>query len=260
MERCRLISRHGVGYDTLDVQAATDHGIMVCNVTDYCSQEVADHTMALLLALARSLFQADREVRSGGWDVYAACGANRRIEGQTLGLVGLGNIGKAVARRAAGFGLNLAVYDPFVPAEAIEALGGRKADLDALLQQADYISLHLPLSAATRHIINAEMLALMKPTAFLVNTSRGGLVDLAALRIALAEGRLAGAGLDVFEKEPPDRDDPLLQMPNVITSPHAGFYSEGSLFDLHSRQAQQVAAVLQGLRPANLLNPQVLEK
>ena len=260
MTRCRLISRHGVGYDSLDVEAATDHGIMVCNVTDYCTQEVADHAMSLLLALARSLFRADQEVRSGGWDVYSACGSNRRIEGQTLGLVGLGHIGKAVARRAAAFGLKVAVYDPFIPAEAIEAIGARKSELNDLLREADYVSLHLPLSAATRHVISADKMALMKPSAYLINTSRGGLIDLVALAASLKEGRLAGAGLDVFEMEPPARDDPLLKMSNVITSPHAGFYSQGSLFDLHSRQAQQVAAVLEGRRPDNLLNPQVLEK
>ncbi len=260
MTRCRLIGRHGVGYDTLDVAAATDAGIPVCNVTDYCTSEVADQAMAMLLALARSLFPADREVRSGGWDVFAACGKNRRIEGQTLGIVGFGKIGQAVGRRGAGFGLNLLAYDPYVSAEASAAAGAKKTELDELLAASDMVSLHLPLSAATHHLINAERLALMKPTAFLVNTSRGGLVDMKALAVALGEGRLGGAGLDVFEQEPPARDDPLLKMPNVITAPHAGFYSQGSLVDLHVRQAKQVAAVLAGKRPDNLLNPAVLER
>lgn len=260
MTRCRLISRHGVGYDTLDVDAATDAGIMVCNVTDYSTSEVADHAMAMLLALARSLLAADREVRAGGWDVFAACGKNRRIDGQTLGIVGLGKIGQAVAKRGAGFGLNLVGYDPYIPAEAMEAFGVRKMELDDLLRVSDLVSVHVPLSASTHHLMNADRIALMKPTAFLVNTSRGGLVSLAALTVALQEGRLAGAGLDVFEKEPPARDDPLLQLPNVIVSPHAGFYSQGSLVDLHTRQAKQVAAVLTGNRPDNLLNPSVLER
>lgn len=259
MTRCRLISRHGVGYDTLDVDAATDAGIMACNVTDYSTSEVADHAMAMLLALARSLFAADREVRSGGWDVFAACGKNQRIDGQTLGIVGFGKIGQAVARRAAGFGLNLVGYDPYLPESAMKPLGARKAELDELLRTSDLVSLHVPLSAATHHLIDENRLRLMKPTAFLVNTSRGGLVDLAALTVALQKGRLAGAGLDVFEKEPPAKDDPLLSMPNVIVSPHAGFYSQGSLIDLHTRQAKQVAAVLAGQRPDNLLNPAVLE-
>ena len=259
MTKCRLISRHGVGYDTLDVDAATDAGIMACNVTDYCTSEVADHAITMLLALARSLFAADREVRSGGWDVFTACGKNRRIDGQTLGIVGFGKIGQALARRATGFGLNLLGYDPYVPADVMQAWGAKKVELDELLKLSDLVSLHLPLSAGTRHLISGERLALMKPTAFLVNTSRGGLIDLAALTVALQEGRLAGAGLDVFEKEPPDQDGPLLKLPNVITSPHAGFYSEGSLLDLHTRQAKQVAAALAGNRPDNLLNPAVLE-
>ncbi len=258
MTRCRLISRHGVGYDTLDVDAATDAGIMVCNVTDYSTSEVADHAMSMLLALARSLFAADREVRSGGWDVFAACGKNKRIDGQTLGIVGLGKIGQAVAKRGAGFGLNLVGFDPYVTPDAMSALGVKKMELDELLAVSDLVSLHVPLSATTHHLINAERIAVMKPNAFLVNTSRGGLVDLAALTVALQEGRIAGAGLDVFEKEPPARDDPLLNLPNVILSPHAGFYSEGSLVDLHTRQAKQVAAVLAGKRPENLLNPSVL--
>ena len=258
MTRCRLISRHGVGYDTLDVDAATDAGIMVCNVTDYSTSEVADHAMSMLLALARSLFAADREVRSGGWDVFAACGKNKRIDGQTLGIVGLGKIGQAVAKRGAAFGLNLVGFDPYVTPDAMSALGVKKMELDELLAVSDLVSLHVPLSATTHHLINAERIAVMKPNAFLVNTSRGGLVDLAALTVALQEGRIAGAGLDVFEKEPPARDDPLLNLPNVILSPHAGFYSEGSLVDLHTRQAKQVAAVLAGKRPENLLNPSVL--
>lgn len=260
MERCRLIGRHGVGYDTLDVDAASDHGIMVCNVTDYCTSEVADQAIAMLLGLSRSLFRADQEVRSGGWDVYAACFTNRRLDGLTLGLIGLGNIGRAVAKRAQAFGIKVIAYDPYVSAEAIEAIGARKVELNDLLRQSDLVSLHLPLSAATHHTINAERLRLMKPSALIVNTSRGGLIDLAALTVALQEGQIAGAGLDVFEKEPPDRDDPLLKMPNVIVSPHSGFYSAQSMFDLHSRQAQQVAAALEGRRPDNLLNPAVLEK
>jgi D-3-phosphoglycerate dehydrogenase / 2-oxoglutarate reductase len=259
MTRCRLIGRHGVGYDTLDVDAATEAGICVCNVTDYCTCEVADHAMAMMLALARSLFAADLDVRSGGWDVFGACGRNRRIEGQTLGIVGFGKIGQAVARRARGFGLKLLGYDPYIPAEVMEAAGARKVELDDLLATSDLVSLHLPLSVATRHLMDAARLSLMKPTAFIVNTSRGGLVDLPALAVALREGRVAGAGLDVFEQEPPAQDDPLLSLPNVITSPHVGFYSVDSLLDLHTTQAKQVAAVLAGKRPDNLLNPAVLD-
>lgn len=258
MVRCLVIVRHGVGYDTLDVKAATDAGILACNVTDYCTREVADHTMALLLALARSLVRADGEVRAGGWDVFRATGSTRRIEGQTLGLAGFGKIGQAVARRAAGFGLKLLAYDPYVGPKVVRAHGAAKVDLETLLRESDLVSLHLPLFEGTRHLLNDERIGLMKPTAFVVNTSRGPLIDERALARALAEGRLAGAGLDVFEKEPPAPDDPLLKLPNVIVSPHSAFYSEDSLFELHTRMAKQTAAVFQGRRPDNLLNPEVL--
>ncbi len=261
MERCRIMVRHGVGYDTLDVDAATEAGICVCNVTDYCTQEVADHAVALLLALARSLFPLDAQVRAGGWDVFAGAGMNRRIEGQILGLVGFGKIGLAVARRAGGFGMEVVAYDPYVGADAMQAVGVRKVELEELLRISDMVSLHLPLLASTRHLLNADRIRLMKPTAFVVNTARGGLVDQKALAEALAEGRLAGAGLDTFEKEPPAADDPLLKLPNVIVSPHAAFYSTTSLRELHRRVARRIAQVLlEGRRPDNLLNPAVLER
>lgn len=261
MERCRIMVRHGVGYDTLDVGAATEAGICVCNVTDYCTPEVADHTMALLLALARSLFPLDSYVRSGDWRIFQVAGGMRRIEGQTLGLVGFGKIGQAVAQRAKGFGMRVVAYDPYLSTEAVAAAGATKVELEELLKVSDAVSLHLPLSEETHHLLNADRLRLMKPTAFVVNTARGGLIDQEALADALAEGRLAGVGLDTFEKEPPAQDDPLLRLPNVIVSPHAAFYSQGSLRELHFRVARRIAQVLiEGRRPDNLLNPAVLER
>jgi D-3-phosphoglycerate dehydrogenase / 2-oxoglutarate reductase len=258
MERCLVIVRHGVGYDTIDVEACTEAGICACNVSDYCTPEVADHTVSMLLAMARSLLPLDAGVRAGKWESVREAGRNRRIEGQTLGIIGFGKIGQAVARRARGFGLRIVAFDPVIDSEAMSAMGATKLALDELLKASDYVSLHLPLSRATRHLINNETLKLMKPTAFLVNTSRGGLVDQRALHSALAEKRLAGAGLDVLEEEPPSRDDPLLTLQNVLLSPHAAFYSEDAAFVLHRRMAEQVAAVFQGHIPANLLNPAVL--
>lgn len=260
MERCRIIVRHGVGYDTIDVAAATEAGICACNVTDYCTQEVADHTVAMLLSLARSLPALDAGVRAGEWEGVREAGRNRRIEGQTLGVVGYGKIGQAVARRARGFGLKIVAFDPLIGADAMQAMGATKVGMDELLATSDFVTLHVPLSPATRHLINADSLSTMKPTAFLVNTSRGGLVDQRALYQALAGGDLAGAGLDVLESEPPSREDPLLTLRNVLLSPHAAFYSEDSAHELHRRMASQVAAVFQGEVPANLLNPEVLSR
>ncbi len=260
MERCQVMARYGVGYDCIDVEAATDAGIIVCNVPDYCVAEVADHTLALLLAQTRSLFQLDSEVRRGIWDVYSGGKTNQRIEGLVLGMIGSGRIGRAVAKRAVAFGFNILVYDPYVSAEGIKAFGGTKAELEDLLRSADFVTLHLPLSDATRHLLNAERIRLMKPTAYVVNSARGGLIDQKALTQALIEGRLAGAALDVLEKEPPEADDPLLKLPNVILTPHAAFYSPGSSRDLHRMAAEEVGRVLQGHRPHSIVNPSVLER
>jgi D-3-phosphoglycerate dehydrogenase / 2-oxoglutarate reductase len=260
MDRCRVVVRHGVGYDTIDVEACTEAGICACNVADYCTPEVADHTVAMLLALARSLLPLDAGVRAGKWESVREAGRNRRIEGQTLGIVGFGKIGQAVARRASGFGFRIVAFDPVVGPEAMSEKGATKLSLEDLLAVSDYISLHVPLSRSTRHLIREETLRHMKPTAVLVNTSRGGLVDQRALYHALVDGRLAGAGLDVLEDEPPSPDEPLLKLSNVLLSPHAAFYSEDSALELHVRMAEQVAAVFQGRVPANLLNPAVLSR
>lgn len=260
MEKCRVMARYGVGYDCIDVAAATDAGIIVCNVPDYCVPEVADHTVSLILALARSIFPLDAEVHRGVWDVYSGGKTNRRIEGQTLGMIGSGRIGRAVAKRVLGFGLEVLVYDPYLDAEAISSFGGRKAEMEEVLRSADFLTMHMPLSEATRHTLNAERLKLMRPTAYVVNTARGGLIDQKALYNALVEGRIAGAGLDVLEQEPPTAGDPMLNLPNVIITPHAAFYSKAASQDLHRMTAEAVAAVLQGKHPGSIVNPAVLSK
>jgi D-3-phosphoglycerate dehydrogenase len=259
MERCLVIARYGVGYDCIDVPAATEAGIIVCNVPDYCIPEVADHTMALLLDLARSTIKLDAEVRRGVWDVYSGGKTNRRIEGQVLGMIGSGRIGRAVARRAIAFGLQVIVFDPYVDAETMKSFGARKVGLEELLKAADFVTLHVPLTDETRHLLNAERIRLLKPTAYLINTARGGLIDQKALTEALMEGRLAGAALDVLEQEPPAPDDPLLKLPNVILNPHAAFYSKGASDDLHRMAAEEVARVLQGQMPKAVVNPAVLK-
>jgi D-3-phosphoglycerate dehydrogenase len=251
---CRIIARLGIGLDNIDVRHATRRGMPVTNVPDYCLIEVAEHTMALLLALARKIGVFHENARSGRYDLSAGFPL-RRIEGQTLGIVGLGQIGRRVAAKAQAFGLrilatNRSRRDP-VP-------GAVWANLNELLPQSDFVSLHVPLSDETRGMIGAAELALMKPTAFLINTARGGLVDHRALATALAGGKLAGAALDVQDREPPDLSQPPYNDPRVIVTPHAAFYSSESVEELRRRVAHQVGVRLSGGRPENVVNPEVL--
>ena len=252
--KCKLIARLGIGLDCIDVRRATERGIPVTNVSDYCLTEVAEHTLALLLALARKIhiFQAD--ARAGRYDLSAGLPL-RRIEGQTLGIVGMGGIGRRVAEKAAALGLTVLATNrthrrtpPHV----------RRVPLDELLSESDFISLHVPLHERTRRMIGAGEFAKMKPTAFLINTSRGGLVDHAALAAALAANRLAGAALDVHDPEPPDLSQPPYTDRRVIVTPHAAFYSEESVAELRRRAAHQVGICLSGGRPENVVNPSVL--
>ena len=254
--KCRIIARLGIGLDCIDVWRATERGIPVTNVPDYCFTEVAEHTLALLLALARKLhiFQAD--ARAGRYDLAAGLPL-WRIEGQTLGIVGMGGIGRRVAEKAAAFGLKLVAKSRshrHTPPHV------RRAPLDELLAESDFVSLHVPLTEHTRRMIGAAELARMKPTAFLINTSRGGLVDHDALAAALAADRLAGAALDVHDPEPPDLSLPLYRDPRVIVTPHAAFYSEESVAELRRRAARQVGVRLAGGVPENVVNPVVLTR
>jgi len=259
LERCRVIVRFGIGVDNVAVDAATERGIMVANTTDYCIDEVADQAMALLLACARGLFPSARIARDAAWD-FQRMPRLTRIRGQTLGLLGVGRIGSAVAARARGFGLRILVYDPYVSAEAVRKMEVERVDLDALLRESDYLSIHVPLNADTLRLIGDEALLKMKPTAFLINVARGKIVDQAALCRALQVGRLAGAALDVLETEPPRPDDPILQLSNVILTPHAAWYSEQSRLDMRRRAVGQVVSVLNGELPYSLVNREVLEK
>ncbi len=258
LERCRVIARYGVGVDTIDLVAATERGIVVTNVPDYCVDEVSDHALALLLALARRLPKLLRATAAGRWQATDAQPVHR-LRDRTLGLVGFGRIAREVGRKAQALGLRVVASDPFVPGEAITAAGVEPRGLEELLAEADVVSLHAPLTPETRHLIDAEALARMKPGAYLVNTSRGGLVDTDALREALASGRLGGAALDVLETEPPDPDDELLADENVLVTPHTSFYSEESLVEMRRKCVAQVITVLEGRRPDYPVNPEVLD-
>jgi D-3-phosphoglycerate dehydrogenase len=252
--KCRIVARLGIGLDNIDVATATERRILVTNVPDYCLIEVAEHTLALLLALSRKVGFYHHETKSGRYDLRAGA-VLRRIEGQILGLVGLGNIGRVVAQKAAALGLEVLATSR---SQRNPLAGARFCGLDELLAKSDYVSLHLPLSSETRQIIGRRELSLMKPTAYLINTARGGLIDNGALAAALAEGKLAGAGLDVQEPEPPNLALPPWNDPRVIVTPHAAFVSEESLENLRVRTARQVATSLTGGRPENVVNPVVL--
>jgi len=259
LERCRVIVRFGIGVDNVAVDAATERGIMVANTTDYCIDEVADQAMALLLACARGLFPSARIARDAAWD-FQRMPRLTRIRGQTLGLLGVGRIGSAVAARARGFGLRILGYDPYVSDEMARHMGAQLVDLDTLLRQSDFVSIHLPLNSETTGMVGEEAFRKMKPTAFLINVARGKIVNQAALCQALQQGRIAGAALDVLETEPPRPDDPILQLSNVILTPHAAWYSEQSRLDMRRRAVGQVVSVLNGELPYSLVNREVLEK
>ena len=229
--RCRIVARLGIGLDNIDVEFAVRRGMMVTNVPDYCLVEVAEHALALLLALGRKIAFYHWETKQGRYRLQAGP-TLRRIEGQTLGIVGLGRIGRKLAEKAAALGLRMLATGR-TPRDLPPTVGWRS--LDEVLAQSDYVSLHVPLTPQTRHLIGAEQLARLKPTAFLINTARGGLIDTAALAAALAAGRLAGAALDVQDPEPPDLRQPPYDDPRVIVTPHAAFVSTESLLNLRTR-------------------------
>ena len=258
LTQCKVVLRTGVGYDVIDVEAATEQGIAVINIPDLWTREVANQAMSLLLALNRRVVNLHSDIRSSTWTPRPPYDVGS-LHGETIGILGLGRIGSAMAQRAKGFELNVIAYDPYISDEVFAERGVTRVSFDEMMSRSDYISLHTPLTDETRHIINENALRLMKPNAYLINTSRGPVVEEAALIKALQEGWLAGAGLDVLEKEPPASDNPLLSMDNVVLSPHSGHTSVLSLQLRTGRYGEEVATVLDGRMPRNLVNPQVRE-
>lgn len=258
MSRCKIIQALEVGYDFIDVVAATEKGIIVSNVPAYGKEQVAIHALTLLLACHRKIKQLMAETSAGGWD-YNVCKPVRDLSALTLGIVGLGKIGRALAPRAQALGLNVLSYDPYLDDDIFTHLGvGRCYDFEELLSKADFLSLHVPLTLETFHMIGDRELAVFKPGAVLINTCRGKVVDEQALYRALSSSRLAGAGLDVLETEPPDADNPLLTCSNAIITPHAAWYSEQSTERLKEQGMEEVVRVLNGARPRYVVNPEVL--
>jgi D-3-phosphoglycerate dehydrogenase len=253
LERCRGVVRYGVGVDTIDVDAATRLGVWVVNVPDYGVEEVSDHALALLLGLLRGIAPLDRAVRAGRWD-DAAAGPLRRLSTRTVGVVGCGRIGAAFARKALAVGLRVRAHDPAGVPDELRDAGVKAASLDAVLQGSDAVSLHVPLTPDTHHLIDADALARMRDGAYLVNTARGGLVDGAALLAALDDGRLAGAALDVLETEPPEPEDALVRHARMVVTPHAAWYSEESAHTLKTEVAREALRVVRGERPRSPVN------
>jgi D-3-phosphoglycerate dehydrogenase len=252
----KVVSEYGIGVDNIDVAAATALGVWVANVPGFCAEEVSDHAIAMVLALARRLPQLDRVVRAGAWGARSS-GVIHRLNRQTLGVVGFGRIGRSTARKARALGMRVLAHSPRSAALLADEVGAEAVDLDRLLRESDYVCLHAPATAETRGLIDARALDRMKPGAYLVNVGRGSLVDEAALVGALCDGRLAGAALDVFANEPVDPASPLLALENVLLTPHAGFYSEESLEDLQAGAARNVIAALVDGRPNAPVNPEV---
>ncbi len=256
LPQCKVIARYGVGVDNIDLKAASELGIIVANVPDYCTEEVADHTLALWLGLIRKTVLYDRKVKSGLWDFREGrpiC----RVRGNVMGIIGCGRIGTAVAKRLQAFGVRVLGYDPFIKRawEGIEL-----TDLDTVLSRSDFVSLHCSLNETSWHLIGEKEFRKMGKKPILLNTARGPIVDEKALIAALQQELISGAGIDVMETEPPDANHPLRSMANVILSPHVAFYSEQSLSELKRRVAEVVVEVLSGQWPRSVVNPEVKGK
>jgi len=253
LKNCRAIGRFGIGVDNIDIDVATEAGIQVCYVPDYCLDEVSDHALALLMSLARKITYSNALVQSGRWEGKAVAPL-WRLRGKTLGLVGLGKIPQTLVPKAKALELHVVAYDPYISADVAAGIDVQLLSFDELLAVSDYISLHAPLTEETRNLFDADAFAKTKPEALLINTARGPMIDEQALANALDAGRLSGAGLDVMPNEPPDAACPLLNRDNVILTPHTAYYSEDALLDLQTKAARDVARVLNGEAPVYPFN------
>lgn len=259
MKNCKIIARQGIGYDSIDIEEAKKRGIYVCNVPDYSIEEVSEYTLALILALNRHIIEYNEHTREGIWDIQSVHDVSkyppmRRSKNLTLGIVGMGRIARLVAKKALPFGFKLISYDPYVQQDKVDDLGVKMVTLDTLLKESDFISLNLPLTDETHHMISDEAFDQMKETAYLVNTGRGPLVDENALIKALKDKKIAGAAIDVTETEPLPKDHPLFQFKNLIVTPHAAFFTKDSFEELRERAFKEAIRVLSGEAPENVVN------
>lgn len=246
LEKCKVIARYGVGYDNVSVEACTEKGIQAANVTDYCAEEVSDQAVALLMACTRKIARRDAQVREGKWNIGAADPVYR-MEGKVFAFLGFGMIARCLYRKIKGMNFSkILVFDPFIDSDTIKAMGAEKGGWETVIKNADYISVHMPLNEKTRGIINSETFKMMKPSAIIVNTSRGPVIDEQALINALTTGQINSAGLDVHNKEPLEKDSPLMKIDNCVLTDHAGWYSEESMNELKRKAAENVRDVLLG--------------
>jgi D-3-phosphoglycerate dehydrogenase len=252
-----FVSVHGIGVDMVDVDAATERGIPVFNTPHYCLEEVATHTLSLILACERRVCQFNNGVKAGGWD-YDSEGPIRRLSTKTVGVIGCGDIGLEVVKRLDGFDVDILGYDPYVSGEEMSQYGIRKADFDALCENSDVITVHTPLTESTRDLIDASAFESMEPGVTVINAARGGIIDQEALCDAIESGTVAYAGLDVVEDEPP-QDDRLLEFDTVIATPHAAWYSADALAELQRQAGENVAAFIRGETPEYVVNSAVLD-
>jgi D-3-phosphoglycerate dehydrogenase len=264
LSRCRLISVPSAGYEWVDVDAATEHGICVTNVPN--PEEVSDHAMALLLACARKISLLNDAVKKGWWDslekpkIMQLLPPISRLRGQCLGIIGLGRIGRSLVPKAQGFGLKVIAYDPYLPSAEAEKMGVKLVELDELLSESDFVSIHTLLNPQTYHLLGEEQFKKMKPTAYLINAARGAIIDEAALYTALSRGYIAGAALDVMDTEPPAPDNPLLKMDNIVITAHTAYYSQQAFAQALRQTEEEVFRILRGEWPLNLVNPEVRER
>lgn len=259
MKKCRVVVRYGIGLDTLDIKAATDHGIYIANVPDFCIDEVSDTAMGLILATTRKIAMMSNRVKEGNWD-RGSVKPIYRLRGSVLGIIAFGNIGQKVALKAYPFGFKIIVHDPYLSSDAVGDYPIELVDLETLLRESDVVSIHSPLNQETRHLISEAELRMMKDSAFLINTARGPIVDEKALYRALKEGWIAGAGLDVLEVEPPEEGNPLLGLDNLVITPHYASYTEESSREVRVKAAENIVATLREGYPTYPVNPGVKDK
>ncbi len=257
MTKCKIITRYGIGVDTIDVEAATDNNIMVGNVLGYCIDEVSDHALALFLALVRKISILDRTIKGGEWK-YEHVKPMQRLRGKTFGVCGFGAIAREAAKKAQAFNMDVIAFDPYIDKKIAADMNVKLVDFDTLFKESDYISLHMPLNKETEHMVDAKALSMAKDGVIIINTGRGPLIDEAALIDALKSGKVGGAGLDVVETMPVQ--SPLDSMENVIITPHVAYYSEASLKDLQRIAAEQCHLVLTGYYPTCFVNRELKDK
>ncbi len=260
LAKCKVMVRVGIGYDNIDLEAASRRGIMVANIPDYCQDEVADHAMALFLSGVRKVTFLNNRVKDGSWDVNEAKPIPR-LRGKLFGVFGLGSIGQRVAERAKAFSMEVCSFDPFISQKVFDNLGVKRFyNFNDFLASIDFLSIHAPHTEETKHIINLQNLKKMKRTAFIVNTSRGPLINEDDLYVALKEGIISGAGLDVLENEPPTYPFPLAELNNIILTPHAAFYSEESELELRRKTGQEIVCAIKEGRPKYWVNKKMMEQ